>query len=90
MTKGKFIYRELRTQDGYRRYEHKGLHRFEEEKTTEEVSKFLDEYCRDFWGEPSGEERPGEYWFFGEIITSVGNWRFITEEQYNVLIDFMP
>lgn len=89
MLKGKIIYRELRTRDGERQYDHKGLHRFDEEQTVEQVDKFLDDYCSDFWGENTGMEGEGQYWFFGEIITQVYTWRFITEEQYEVLRDFM-
>lgn len=89
MTKGKYIYRELHTRDGEREYYHKGLEVFPEEKTVEEVEKYLDEFCSEFWGETDGEERSGEYWFFGEIITRVNGWEFITEEEYNVLKKFM-
>ena len=89
MEKGKYIYRELHTRDGEREYEHKGLEVFQEEKTAEEVEKYLDDYCSDFWGENTGEERTGQYWFFGEIITRVNGWEFITEEEYNILRKFM-
>jgi hypothetical protein len=85
MSKGQFIYRVFETRDGEREYSHKSVHDFQEEKTTEEVNKFLDEECSTFWGENTGEERPGEYWFFNEIITRVYTWEFITEEEYNVL-----
>ena len=88
-TKGKYIYRTLETRDGEREYTHKSVHQFSNPVTHEEVNEFLEELVQTFWGENSGKESDGAYWFFGEIITSIGDWEFITEEEFNILKRFI-
>jgi len=85
----KYIYSELKTRDGERVYEHKSLHTFDNDNIThEEVDEFLDDYVSEFWGESDGKE-DYYYWFFGEIVSWVYNWNFISEKEYKVLKKFL-
>lgn len=87
---GKYIYRTLETRDGEREYTHKSIHQFDEPLSENEVNEFLEDLVQTFWGENNtGKESEGAYWFFGEIITSIGVWEFITEEEFNVLKRFI-
>jgi hypothetical protein len=79
-----YIYRELETRDGEREYEHKGVH---ELPNGTDVAEFLDDYCKDFWGE--GKVIDGDYWFFGEIITKVYRYESISKAEYDVLKNYI-
>lgn len=89
MEKGRYVFRILKTRDGEREYYHKGLHRFDEEVTKEQAEEFLEDYTQNFWWGEEGEKEDYYYWFFGEIVTWLYNWKFVTEEEFNVLSKFI-
>lgn len=82
----KFIFRTLETRDGEREYQHKSVHRLEDDVDPDE---FLAEYLRDFWGDNAVVDDMGNHWFFGEIITKIYDWKYINEETYNVLKNYV-
>jgi hypothetical protein len=92
MEQGQYVFRVLKTRDGEREYYHKGLHDLGEVQTKEQVDEFLDEFTKNFWFGDEGEkdETSGDgYWFFWEIITSLYDWKFVTEEEFNILKQYI-
>ena len=82
----KFIYREFKTRDGEREYYHKAVHPLDNDDNPED---FLNELIANFWGHEATVDDMGNLWFFGEIITSVYNWYYIDEDDYDVLKKFL-
>lgn len=81
-----YIYRILETIeiDGERTYVHIAVHKLDDDVNPEE---FLQDLVEEFWGE--SETIDGDVWFFGEIITRVYSWSFITKKEFNVLNKFI-
>ena len=82
----KYIYRAFHTRDGEREYYHKGVHVIDQDQDTKE---FVYELCMNFWSDRGDEEKECSWWFMGEIITSVYDYKEITKEEYNILNRFL-
>jgi hypothetical protein len=81
----KYIYREFNTRDGEREYTHNAVHRLDDD---DDVNEFLENLVVDFWGKGEKDEQ-GNNWFWGEIITNIGKWDYITKKEYKTLNKFI-
>lgn len=84
----KYIFVTLEERNGEYEYLHRNVHQLPDSKTMT-AKKFVKDYLKGFY-EGKAEKKDGGYYFFGgEVFVQECSWRFISEETFNVLKQYL-
>jgi len=85
--KEKFMFLCIEVRDGEREYHSNSVHTLPSRR---KISKFADNYAKEFYSSKPQKSDGGYYHFGGEVHVSAHNYREITKEEYDVLNRFIP
>lgn len=84
----KYIMLNLRERNGEYEYTHKSVHSLKDgRKLTAE--RFAKNYAKEFYGGNADYDDGGYFFNDGEVYVRINSWKFISEEHFNVLINYL-
>ena len=84
MTNTKYIFLCLKERNGEYEYFHRTIHELPDNKKVT-ANRFVKNYPKDFYGGDTKTRDGGYYFFGGEVFVELYFWRFISEDDYNLL-----
>jgi len=83
-----YIFLFLEERNGEYEYLHRSVHKLSDNKKTT-AEHVADNYAKQFYLSKAEKDDGGYYFHGGEVFIKVESWKFINEEQYNVLKQFV-
>lgn len=83
-----YLLLQLEEKNGEYEYRHHSVHKLDDNKKSS-AEKFAKKYLREFYGNKADKEGDGYYYHNGEVFVRLSNWKLISEDEYNVLKNYL-
>lgn len=87
-TKSNYLFIMLEERNGEYEYLHRSVAKLETQSKNV-AERVAQNYAKTFYGTPPKKEDGGYYFHEGEVFVQVDSWKFITEDEYNVLKSYL-